>query len=125
MYMYHIRGTFGIDFKLTVWQIWLQSPNFMSTNTDYSQTIPFMSVFINPIPQTKCSPITLHSNSPNLMLAKCTAYTVCIYIFIYVRSLVLCDNLKYVLVNFIWDRHDNCDTVYHYHDNFHYCTALT
>ena len=52
-------GTFGIDFNLAVWRIRLQSPNFMSTNTDYSQTIPFMSVFINPIHQTKSPPICI------------------------------------------------------------------
>ena len=43
----YIHGTFSGLANL------LQSPNFMSTKTDYSQTIPFMSVFINPIRQTK------------------------------------------------------------------------
>ena len=50
--LYCIRGTFIGDFNFAVWQIWLQLPNLMSANTDYSQTIPFMSVFINPIHQT-------------------------------------------------------------------------
>ena len=56
---YRIHGTFGGDLNLAVWQIWFQSPNFMSANSDYNQTIPFMSVFINPICQTKCPPICI------------------------------------------------------------------
>ena len=50
---------------------------FMSANTDYSQTIPFMSVFINPMfAKLNAHQFPLHSNLPNLMFAKCTAYMV-------------------------------------------------
>ena len=43
----------------------------MSANTDYSQTIPFMS-----FAELNAHQFALHFNSPNLMFAKCTAYTV-------------------------------------------------
>ena len=41
---YHIASYavhLEVILNLMVWQIWLQSPNFMSANTNHSQTIPF------------------------------------------------------------------------------------
>ena len=49
----------------------------MSANTDYSQMIPFMSVFNNPIHRTKCAPICITFQFTKLNI--CQMYRVAIY----------------------------------------------
>ena len=74
---YHIRGTFGGNFNLAVWRLWLRSPNLMYANTviitcimkrhealqctlksyyPVRQTEMYANVHYVPIHQTYCSP---------------------------------------------------------------------
>ena len=76
--LYRIRGTFGVDFNLAVW---LPSLNLMYANTTYITCImkrhEAMYAPYHPVHQTKMSTnVGLRSNSPNLLPAYYTAYTV-------------------------------------------------
>ena len=62
--MYPIRITFGGDFNLA------NLANFMSANTDNNSFLLTLFAKLN------AGQFALHSNSPNLMFAKCTAYIV-------------------------------------------------
>ena len=81
-YMQYVR-TFGSDFSLVVWRFRNRSPNLMYANTNHSHVyyeyyiVRKSTLNIALFAKLKnFHQFALHSNSPNLIFAKCNMYTV-------------------------------------------------
>ena len=77
----HICGTFGDDFNLVLWQIWLQSPNLMYANGTYNHMFcEHCTLNIVLFAKLKCPPMCITSQFAKLTVRQYTAYTVLKYI---------------------------------------------
>ena len=76
-YVYCVCSTFGGDFNLSVWLVWLQPPNLMFTKSTYNHMY-YQQYTLNIIlfSKLKSSPMCITSNFTKLIFVKYTTYMV-------------------------------------------------